>query len=638
MTDINAGLIKEYQILSELSKYFDIYDEEKITRYYHTTKIDCIIHDNKIPKVAIQIKHGNAVNNTDAVIAFNASVNELNEKIIKIWYSEFSLTKGCLELIRKYNILYFDNINSLLTYLKDRVPQKITNPIIHRTYQINAINYAFDKLKQNESTMLCMPPGVGKTTIALEIAYKFYPAKILWITRRKDIIDSQFHDIKYYKDMPCINALTRLGKIGYRIKTENGLYVINEAQILNLGIDDCFDLIIFDEAHDTGAPRIFDILSKNQKPKLGLSATPYTNTAQHINNVKNLFPNQYSIDIIEAIEAGYILPITFWFRSDVYSAIDDAIRILPWFKSIVWTETIEESKLTYSILQDRYKKYNICRSDSECDRDCSIINRFLQEDSGIIVCAKRAREGWNDPKVNCGVYIYPIQDRAINVGIQSSSRMNRIYPGKDKAIVIDCVERDPVQFITDYYLGYSGQRNFHFIEFAKTSDDVLQIMMKNKLIGSIKLNKDFSFDLEPDQIKAVIHKKLFGTMSYRSLCEKFQAFIKDQKVDPNFENYKKLIIGTDFPPNPVCDFPNLKWYEVFGVNQTDIICFKDLKKICRTYYKLQDATRLKQLGVKKFEMLYNEVKSEYGSKIPPEPGDVYKEFKNKRFLFIDTYE
>ena len=127
-----------------------------------------------------------------------------------------------------------------------------------RDYQEEISNKAVELLKKYNIAYLAMMVRTGKTLTAMATAHKFGAKSVLFVTKKKAIID-------------IVNQFSGSG-------IEMGIYVTNYEQLGN--VHDSFDLIIIDEAHSLAAYPVPSGRAKELKricfgkPIIYLSGTP----------------------------------------------------------------------------------------------------------------------------------------------------------------------------------------------------------------------------------------------------------------------------------------------------------------------------------------------------------------------------
>ena len=579
--------------------------------------------------IFIQVKHGNHVNTTDSLLAFIKECDRIDRNSVKIWYTEFKVSKPFINICLNDNVYLINN----LTDLKSIIPHNLKNinnidNIILRDYQNEIVNVSVKLIKRKKSGLVCIPPGTGKTITALNICNHFDNKKIGWITRRKELLINQFNDIIKFKNINIYNMLTRIGKTNPI--TKSGLYIINEDYFKKLivsGLNILFDFIIIDECHEAGANIIFNIYNNLNIPKIGLSATPYTGDLIHTNNVKYLFPNIiYNMSIFDAIDNKYILPLTFWFRNNVKNSVLEAINYLTekngFVKIIGWVEKINKCNEYYNMFKNILKCYV---SHSQNDSENNNIIKFKNDkNNSMLICVRKGREGFNVPEVNCVIYLTPVQKRAFNVSIQTGNRCNRMYPGKNKALVIDCIKRDIIEVLVRYYFNNGNKKLFK------------DVCNKLRQEGTKLYYKDIEIlDFENSSHEFIDYKnelftKFYELKTYNKFCEKFQHTIInefDKTVIPNYTNY--LIIHNKYPDEFIHDpqgiYKNLNWHKVFGNVMSNILNYNEFVKYCRIEFNKNYSG----------EMLYDFYENLYkkNNLLPHNPSDYYKDFSNYNKLF-----
>lgn len=213
--------------------------------------------------------------------------------------------------------------------------------IILRNYQKEPIFDKFKPLvvnwKKKIENILSMATGTGKTicTFAMIGIYSsYFSNSILWFTRKKDIIKSQFDDIKKislkcsdFIDFDKYNVLVMIDG-SFDLKRIQDLLLCNKPLFLVVNTDkimghynklptDKFGMIVLDECHSAGAKKHFEMLSYmkenwNYQVMLGLSATPYREEIKSHDNLMNIFGDGielnflYIYDFVRAIGEGVL--------------------------------------------------------------------------------------------------------------------------------------------------------------------------------------------------------------------------------------------------------------------------------------------------------------------------------------------
>lgn len=187
-----------------------------------------------------------------------------------------------------------------------------------RHYQAEAVDAIMDKLTEHRSTLLVAATGLGKTQMFSEVALRFMPkGPILVLAHRKELVmqaAERLHlvtgtrpDIEMAEEWSGNNAPIVCASLQTIIKR------------LERWEPNHFSLIVFDECHHSVAKSFRKPLDHFSGAKvLGVTATPDRGDKKALGK---LFESvAYSIDIVDGIEQGYLVPIKG--RSVVVEQID----------------------------------------------------------------------------------------------------------------------------------------------------------------------------------------------------------------------------------------------------------------------------------------------------------------------------
>ena len=183
----------------------------------------------------------------------------------------YGIEKFGLPKIVKFNLLEIDKINiqfrgSLRDYQLD-----IMNTILKE--YVSNINDPSNNLKQYGGSIISIPPGKGKTVLAINLITQL-KLKALVIVHKTFLLNQWKERINQYTDADV--GLIRQDKIDI----SNKQIVVAMLQSISMKDYDkelfqAFPLVIYDECHHLGAKMFSKSLIKVQAPfYLGLSATP----------------------------------------------------------------------------------------------------------------------------------------------------------------------------------------------------------------------------------------------------------------------------------------------------------------------------------------------------------------------------
>jgi superfamily II DNA or RNA helicase len=353
--------------------------------------------------------------------------NELNKKILLgIFASKKSMTKRGKEIFREENDkhvsdVFFDLNNNesedkLSDIVFDFIKSYLTqyglfdfNSTINKfekwtlfKHQIDAINSFNNFLNNNiKNGIISCPTGAGKTIIALSIIgeyWKRYKKSVLWITERKDVLQSQFDnkhklncciesgfipDYSHFNMITWYNKKSDIEYLNKELLNEKPIFlivnvdsIIYDERYKNIDKNN-FGLIILDECHSAGAQCTYDMLDffqeswHNLNCLIGFSATPIRPETTKFKKICNLFGDGNNVNflsrmtLIDAIDEGIIVPPEFhWIETeldkkisysefsknvnennylDIIKYIDEMFSKSVTKKGIAWTQTIENA-------------------------------------------------------------------------------------------------------------------------------------------------------------------------------------------------------------------------------------------------------------------------------------------------------
>lgn len=508
--------------------------------------------------------------------------------------------------------------------------------------------------------IMVKPTGSGKTIIGLacvgEFFKKYKHKSVLWITERKDVLRSQFDDDK--KLHTCINSnllppldefnflawynekanITELNK---HLEGDKPIFLVtNSASLLcankykKISIDK-FGLIIADESHWFGAPERYNFamhaINKwtSLKAILGFSATPLRQNPESIERIKKVFGNGthvYFISVMtfmDAIEKNIIVPPEYhWVEINQGTPISITTKInlkdhsqmlqhierlckmsvtkkaIFWDKNInnikKWKQVIElakHDKMTYPNLS----QYKIFLTYSNMIKD--ELGQFINyNDSCLLLAVEKGKEGFDDPRIDtCGNLDY-VENRSVTKSQQQDGRALRLYPGKQKGIIIDCFCFDKEEE-----------------KIKKLVSRISSYMLLLKHVESL----DPTFD--PDK-------------EYESISKLLTVNEEDKTIEIKISNKKGIIFNIEST-----ELKNIEWNNIS----------KCVKKELRDQIYSEEITCKKAMEIIKHHIVNNNASfkskqcyydlCEADPRLPENPNMIYKDFPGwARYLHIDT--
>jgi len=188
-----------------------------------------------------------------------------------------------------------------------------------RPYQSAASDAIFTEWQENDSTLVVMPTGGGKTILFADVIRRMFPRRALVLAHREELI---FQARDKIQRVTGLQADVEMGE--YR--AESGLFdaarvVVSTIQTQCSGGDgggrmgkfdpQRFGLLIIDEAHHATSQsyrRVIDYYRTNPALKvLGVTATPDRADEEALGQVFQSVAFDY--DVLDAINDGWLVPI-----------------------------------------------------------------------------------------------------------------------------------------------------------------------------------------------------------------------------------------------------------------------------------------------------------------------------------------
>ena len=338
-----------------------------------------------------------------------------------------------------------------------------------RSYQQEAIQSVKESIAKNEkSGLLYLATGLGKTVIATGLA-KELDKKVLFIVHREELA------IQTLKKFLIMDKTSQPGivqgehnQLGRKITIASIQTLCSEKRLNSLLEANQFDLVIVDEAHHyyTGkwSEIILTVLDKNPNAYLvGLTATP--NRADNAKADTIFSKILYRYSIVNGIKNGYLCDITgirYKLNADMdkleisngdynVSSLSNLMRtpevIMETFNSwqkyaegkrtIIFCVSLDHVKAVEDYFLYKNIKVESITGETKSEDRQRIYEDFEKGHIDILISCLVLTEGFDSPGVECVLLARPTISEALY--IQMVGRGLRLYPNKEKCIVIDLV-------------------------------------------------------------------------------------------------------------------------------------------------------------------------------------------------------
>jgi superfamily II DNA or RNA helicase len=422
-----------------------------------------------------------------------------------------------------------------------------------RDYQQRAVNGIEEAWNTNQSTMVVMPTGSGKTVLFAEIIKRRYPLRTLVIAHREELILQAMDKIERFAEVDCDIEM------GNRHCAENLFHsspvVIATVQTLTSGrikprmskfnpMD--FSTIVIDEFHHATASsyrKVLEYFKTNPAIKvLGVTATPDRSDSMALGQVCESVAFEYGI--VDAINDGWLVPIhqqmvtiggldfssirttagdlngadlarVMEMEKNLHGMCSSTLSIIGDRQAIVFATSVRHAEMACSIF-NRHKAGIadwVCGKTDKEDRR-KVMDSVVRGDTQILCNVGVATEGFDAPKVEVIVMARPTKSRSLYS--QMAGRATRPLAG--------VVDNFPNAEARKYAISQSAKPNALLIDFCgnsgkhklitggdilggKYSDEVIDLSHKIIERGSGRGSMDIAMALDQANNELIATKK-----------------------------------------------------------------------------------------------------------------------------------
>jgi superfamily II DNA or RNA helicase len=288
-----------------------------------------------------------------------------------------------------------------------------------RPYQHEAVCSALTELLVNQSTLLVLATGLGKTTIFIEIAKSFERTVI--IAHRKELIDQAAKRVFQQLGIkPGIEMGAKRSK-GETIIVGSIQTLITRATNLQPP-----DLVIIDEAHHAVSETYRMVLAMWPNAKiLGVTATPDRQDQLALGNVFETVAYRYETP--DAIADGWLAPIT-WDRA---TDINDLMLATYGRRTVIFTPNVAQA---IEVADELGPEAGVVYGSLSKTERTATLDKFKAGELQYMVNCNILTEGFDCPEIEAVAMLRSTDSRAMFV--QCLGRGLRLAPGKEDCLYI----------------------------------------------------------------------------------------------------------------------------------------------------------------------------------------------------------
>lgn len=184
-----------------------------------------------------------------------------------------------------------------------------------RPYQVEAVEECWSRADRHTNSILCLPTGLGKTVCMVRLALLCNAAKkkpALLVVHTEELVQqarAKMEDAGAWVLIEKAESRPSVMQV-YSASSQRPTVVIGSIQTmrgrrLDRWPSDMYGLILIDEAHHAVAATYRSLMEKFDAPVIGVTATPMRK------GLGELFELGYSMDLIDAIQEGWLVPPRF---------------------------------------------------------------------------------------------------------------------------------------------------------------------------------------------------------------------------------------------------------------------------------------------------------------------------------------
>ncbi len=338
-----------------------------------------------------------------------------------------------------------------------------------RGYQEDAVGAIFKRWRNDQSTLLILPTGCGKTIVAGMVAHKIKDdlgERILFLAHREELINQAA--AKFLRlGLDCQIEMAEQKAARHNDLTGVSDVVIGTVQSIQgrrlaSWRPDAFGLIITDEAHH-GRAKTYKAIYKHfpDAKHLGITATPDRGDGKNLGALYESIAYEYSLR--QAITEGYLVELkTARLYTDVclqglkstggdFADGDLAERISPAIEVLadaMRQEIGNRPTVVFlpdvgcaEMMADALRKKGIAASDISGrmpkKRRRQVLAEFHAGDHQVLCCCDLLTEGWDCPKVSCIVICRPTRKRSRYAQMVGRGTRPDLQSGKENLLIVD---------------------------------------------------------------------------------------------------------------------------------------------------------------------------------------------------------
>ncbi len=323
-----------------------------------------------------------------------------------------------------------------------------------RDYQSEAIQRTYASLRDNQSTIIQMPTGSGKTHVAMGITKQGlkHGRRIAFAVDRLSLLDQT---IERFESQGIEVGVMQGIHPKFKPSAPVQLISLQTLKRRHKGRWPDFDLFFHDECHDQHKV-VYDLMQARPFAKfIGLSATPFTTgLGLHWNDLV------VATTTSELMEQGFLSRYkafgpsspdmkgariygSDWAKGDVEERmkpltgdiVSHYMKMTPGQKGLCFTSNVQHAKdMAEAFMQRGIASNYVCGRDTDERRE-EVLEAFKKGDIQVLCNCEVLTKGYDQPDVSVGIIARPTRSLALH--IQMLGRVLRTHPSKEFATILD---------------------------------------------------------------------------------------------------------------------------------------------------------------------------------------------------------